>query len=319
MPSTSVAWTRPETWLYLANRIRIEFESDHVPLVAAGVAFFWLLALFPALATGVSVWAMVADPVQVLQSLEPYLALLPTEAAELIAARLERLTSDEQRTSLTIGAVGAFLASVWAANTGIKGLITGLNIAWDLPETRGFVANNLMSIGLMVAGFAVAVLSTGAFVALPIFEGLGFLGEGLERGLEIGRWPLLAFAMATYLSWLYHFAPCRKRHRFAILTAGAVVATAAFLVVSAGFSFYVGRVVELSETYGSLASIIVLLLWFWLTAISILLGAELDSELERLRFQGMQKERGPNTTAEIPVRPSGRPDPDAKTVLRDPS
>jgi len=304
MPSSSVSWTRLETWLYLANRIRIEFESDHVPLVAAGVAFFWLLALFPALASGVSVWAMVADPTRVLEQLAPYLNLLPTEAGDLIAARLHRLTSADERASLTIGAVGALLASIWAANTGIKGLITGLNIAWDLPQSRGFVANNLLSMGLLIVGFVVAVLATGAFVALPIFDWLGVIGDALQRALEIGRWPLLAFAMATYLSWLYHFAPCRRRHRFAFVTPGAAVATIAFLVVSAGFSFYVGRLADLGETYGSLASIIVLLLWFWLTAISILLGAELDSELARMRFPGLSKKDGrPNDT--MPIHRTG--------------
>ncbi|MEO0603071.1 MAG: YihY/virulence factor BrkB family protein, partial [Myxococcota bacterium] len=218
MPTSSVSWTSPQTWWYLANRLRIEFESDHVPLVAAGVAFYWLLALFPALAAGVSIWAMVADPTEVLNSIGPYLALLPEEAAELIQARLERLTADDQRASLTISAVGAFLASVWAANTGIKGLMTGLNIAWDLPETRGIIANNLMAIGLLVVGFLVAILATGAFVALPVFEWFGVIGETMQRALAIGRWPLLALAMATYLSWLYHFAPCRQRHRFAFLT-----------------------------------------------------------------------------------------------------
>ncbi|MEN0061816.1 MAG: YihY/virulence factor BrkB family protein [Myxococcota bacterium] len=296
MTASSVSWTSPETWLYLANRLRIEFEHDHVPLVAAGVAFFWLLALFPALATGVSIWAMVADPAEVLDSIGPYMSLLPGEAADLIEARLTRLTSAEERTSLTIGAVGAFLASVWAANTGVKGLVTGLNIAWDLPETRGFVANNLLGIGLLLLGFLVAALATGAFIALPIFEWLGYIGEAVKRALEIVRWPLLALAMATYLSWLYHFAPCRKRHRFAFLTPGAVMATAAFLIVSAGFSFYVGNIGGLSETYGSLVSIIVLLLWFWLTAMSILFGAEVDSELERLRFHGIKKDGRPNDT-----------------------
>lgn len=304
--TSSVSWARPETWWYLLNRLYIEFQSDHVPLVAAGVAFFWLLALFPALAAGVSIWAMVADPAEVLANLAPYLELLPTEAAELIRARLERLTADDQRTSLTLSAVGAFVASLWAANTGVKGLVTGLNIAWDLPESRGFVANNLLAIGLLVVGFLVAVLATGAFVALPIFEWFGYIGEQLQRLLEIVRWPLLFLAMATYLSWLYHFAPCRKRHRFAFLTAGALTATIAFLVVSAGFSLYVSRIGAFSEMYGSLASIVVLLLWFWLTAISILLGAEVDSELEHLRFHGLRDDaRRPNDTTPMSVH---RPD-----------
>lgn len=303
MATKTVSWANPATWLYLANRLRVEFEHDHIPLVAAGVAFFWLLALFPGLAAGVSTWAMVADPAEVLETLTPYMQLLPTEAADLIEARLDRLTNEDQRTSLTIGAVGAFLASIWAANTGIKGLVTGLNIAWDLPETRGFVANNLMALGFLGLGFLLAMLTTGLFIALPFFEWLGVIGDTVQSVLEIGRWPLLAIVMATYLSWLYHWAPCRKRPRFAVITPGAITATLGFLVVSAGFSFYVSRLGQFSEMYGSLASIIVLLLWFWLTAISILFGAELDSELERLRFYGMVDEvRRPNETGALKVR-----------------
>ncbi|MBX2798497.1 MAG: YihY/virulence factor BrkB family protein [Myxococcales bacterium] len=268
------------TWWTIMGRVRHEIRDDQVPLVAAGVAFYWLLAVFPALAAGVSLWALVGDPATFNAVFETYGGLVPPEVVRMVQSQVAEVSATSDG-ALTFGALVGFLASMWVANTGVKGLVSGLNIAWDLPEDRGILAANLIAFSLLALGFGVGVLASLFVAAMPVLQNLGLLPVESADALYIARWPLLALAMVSYLSVLYRVAPCRRAPPRAYLTPGALMATVAFLLVSVAFSAYVQNFGAYNEMYGSLGGGVVLLLWFWLTAIAVLFGAEVDSEIEQ--------------------------------------
>lgn len=284
----------------ILQRVVSEVRDDQVALVAAGVAFYWLLSVFPALATGVSIWALFGDPQAFTQAFETYGGLIPADFVLLVDQQVQEVRSANQP-FLTFGAVAGVVASVWAANTGVKGIVSGLNVAWDLPETRGFLRRNLVGFALLALGVAVAALASLAFAALPLIGNLGIVERYRLDNIALARWPVITIAMLTYLSVLYRVAPCRRAPPRALITPGALVATALFLAASAGFTTYVENFGAYNETYGSLGGGVVLLLWFWVTAISVLMGAELDAEIERELHQDHLE------TVSIPIPPSSRP------------
>ena len=260
------------------RRVQLDMTRDQVPLVAAGVAFYWLLAVFPAIAAAVTVWALVGNPMPLASAIETYGGLIPQDVVTLMHSQMAEVRSaDRQLLTFLL----TMATSLWAANNGVKGLVSGLNVVWDLVETRNFFARTGVAFALLVLGVAVGVLASLLFAALPIVSSLITVADiGLDR-LTIARWPLIAVAMVAYLSVLYRVAPCRRAPPRSWITPGALVATALFLAVSAGFTMYVENFGSYNETYGSLGGGVVLLLWFWLTAMAVLVGAELDAEVER--------------------------------------
>jgi membrane protein len=266
-------------WLGILRRVRDDFGQDQVALVAGGVAFYWLLAGFPALGTAVSLGALVAEPAVITNTLSTYGDLLPPEILELLRRRIDDLAL-AQDDALTASTALWFVTSLWVAMAGIRGIISGINVAWDLQENRGWISSTVIAFALMALGLGVLIVAALFFAALPIMKQLSGL-DAAEQVLWIARWPLLAVAMMSYLSVMYRVAPCRRAPRRAWITPGAVVATLLFLVASAGFSVYVQTYAAYNDTYGSLSNGVVLLLWFWLSAISVLVGAELDAEIER--------------------------------------
>lgn len=289
----------PSVLWQILRRVYQEVRNDQVMLVAAGVAFYWLLAVFPALATGVSIWALVGDPEAFTKAFETYGGLVPPDIVSLVDQQVQEVRATTSN-ALTFGALAGFLASAWAANNGVKGIVSGLNVAWDLPETRGFLRQNLVAFALLALGVAVAALASAMFAALPIIGQLGFVERYDLDNISVARWPVITVAMITYLSILYRVAPCRRAPPRAWITPGALLATALFLAASAAFTLYVENFGAYNETYGSLGGGVVLLLWFWVTAISVLMGAELDAEIERELHQDHLD------TVPIPINPAGR-------------
>lgn len=269
------------SWWGILTHIREDFDRDQVALVAGGVAFYWLLAMFPALATLVSVWAVFASPAAITAAIETYGALAPPEIVELVNNRVLVL-GEEHTDTLTFSAVVWFLTSVWVALAGIRGIVSGINVAWDLEENRSMVSSTLVAFALLALGLGVMLLAAFFFAALPIIRQASGFEETLEQLLWFIRWPVLAVVMMGYLSVMYRVAPCRKAPPRAIITPGSVLATTVFLVASAGFSVYAQTFASYNVTYGSLSNGVVLLLWFWLSAIAVLIGAEMDAEIERV-------------------------------------
>src|SRR5690606_6626334 len=271
--------SRP-AWRDVLRRVRAETSEDNLSLVAAGAAFYALLAVFPALAALVAVYGLFTDPATVGEQLEAVSDILPGEARNLITAQLERIAS-AGGTALSVGAAVSFLIALWSASKGVKSLMTALNIVYGEKERRGFLKLNALALllTLVVLGFVVVALV--AVAVLPAVVGmlnLPPLIEGLARWL---RWPLLGAVAVGILSVLYRYAPARARAGWRSVVYGAAAATALWLVGSALFSLYVSNFGRYNETFGSVAAPVVLMLWFYLSAYFVLLGGELNAELER--------------------------------------
>ena len=284
----------PKGWMDILKRTFKQVKSDNVPVVAGGVAFYVFLSLVPALLAVILVYGLVADPRDVTQQISDYITALPREAQKTILDQLRDITRQDAG-GLGIGLVVSVLAAIYSASKGMQGLIAALNVAYDEEETRTFVKLRLTTIGLTLAVIVGGALGVGGMVLLGgVAQDLGTAGE---VALSILRWPLLAAFLMFGLAALYRYAPDRDRAKWRWVTPGAVVATVLWVLGSVAFSIYSRVAGNFTETYGSLATVAVLLLWLLLSAYVIILGAELDAETERQTVRD-------STTG--PRRPLGR-------------
>lgn len=266
-------------WRDILLRTRQEITDDHLSIVAAGVAFYALLALFPAIAALVSLWGLVFDPQQIAKQVESVSGMLPQEAASIIKSQARKVASGAGG-GLTLAAIGGVLLAIYSAGKGTKALMEGLNIVNDETESRGFLKLNLVALVMTFCGIVGLVIALGLIAALPAFMGNLGLGRTLEALVMWLRWPLLfAFAL-TGLAVVYRYAPSRDEPRWRWVSWGATAATTVWVVASLLFSIYVRNFGSYNETYGSLGAVIILLMWLWLSAYVVLLGAELNSEME---------------------------------------
>ena len=270
----------PRGWFAILKRVKAEVKQDNVPLLAAGVAFYAMLAIFPAIIAVVTVYGMVADPAQVESQVSEFAKSLPSGADQLITEQLTNVVN-AGRQSLSIGLALSLLAVLWSVSSGVQGLVKSLNVIYDERETRGFVKLRGLSLLLTLGAIVVAVIALALIAVFPNFvESLG-LGQVGELAASIGRWVFLAALMLAALAVLYRLAPDRANPRWRWVSWGAVVALALWLLGSVGFSWYVDNFGKYNQTYGALAAVIILLLWLFLSAFAVLLGAELDAETER--------------------------------------
>jgi len=266
-------------WGDILRRTRAEAGNDNLSIVSAGVAFYLLLSLVPALAAVISIYGLVADPATVETQINALGELLPSQAQELIAGQLERIASGSQA-GLGLGAVLGLLLTLWSTAKGMKALIVALNISYDEHESRGFIKLNLVALGLTVLCVLIGLLALSAIIVLPALLGNLGLGEMVRGWINWLRWPVLALALMVGLSVVYRYAPDRSRPRWRWVSWGAVLATVLWLLASAGFSLYVRYFGSYNETYGSLGAVVVLMMWFFISAYIVLLGAELNAESE---------------------------------------
>ncbi len=266
-------------WRDIAWRIKDQLDRDNVSVVAAGVAFYTLLAIVPALAAVVSIYGLVADPADVQAQLEAVAHLLPEEAQSLISEQVKRIAASSGG-ALGLGAVVGLLLTLWSASKGMKTLITALNIVYDEQEQRGFIKLNLIALGLTLGAVVFLVVTLALIVALPaVLDSLG-LGETLRGLVAWLRWPPLLIGVIVALALIYRYGPSRDPARWRWVNWGATVATVLWLAGSVAFSLYVRNFGSYNETYGSLGAVVILLMWFYLTAYVVLLGAEINAEME---------------------------------------
>ena len=299
----------PRGWFAVLKRVKAEVKEDNVPLLAAGVAFYAMLAIFPAIIAVVTVYGMVADPAQVQSQVNELTKSLPAGADQLLTEQLTNVVN-AGRQSLSIGLALSLLALLWSVSSGVQGLVKSLNMIYDERETRGFAKLRGLSLLLTLGAIVVAVIALTLIAVFPNFvESLG-LGQAGELAASIGRWVLLAALMLVALGVVYRLAPDRANPRWRWVSWGAVVALVVWLLGSVGFSWYVDNFGKYNQTYGALAAVIILLLWLFLSAFAILLGAEFDAETER------QTARDTTTG---PERPLGERDAEvADTVAESP-
>jgi membrane protein len=248
-----------------------------VGFVAGGVTFFVVLSLFPTLAAFVTVYGLFADPNDAWSRLQFLYGVLPSGVAEFLGGEMQRL-AENSHTELTFTLVWTLALSLWTANGAIKVLFYGLNVAYHEVERRNLVRYNLLCMAFTVSGLGAVLLAAGMVVGVPV--ALGFLGLAEEWAyLAPFRWPVLLVLYIAALTMIYAFGPCRQRARWRWLTPGAIFAALLSLGLSAGFSWYLQTFVR-TASYGPLAAMMGFLLWTWLSVQIILMGAELNAEIE---------------------------------------
>ena len=267
-------------WKQVLVRTKDEIKGDRVGLMAAGVAFYAVLALVPALIAAVTVWGLVAEPGQVQQQVASYASQLPGGAAGLVSAQVGRI-ADTSSTTLGWTLVVSLLAALWSASSGTKGLMNAINAAYDEPETRGFLKERGIALALTIGGIFFGLILIALIAVVPAVLGAVGLGVATEYAITWGRWPLLALALMGGLAIIYRYAPDRDQARWRWLGPGAIVAVVLWLAASAGFAVYVNSFGSYNETYGTMGGVIVLMLWLFLSSFAILVGAELNAEAER--------------------------------------
>jgi membrane protein len=266
-------------WIQVAKRGWREAKADQVPLLAAGVAFYAFLAIFPALIAIVSIYGLFADPSTIANQLNSLTAALPDEAAQIITDQVTTLSS--RRQTLGISLLLAVLIALWSASAGISNLLTAINVAYDEEEKRGFVKKRLMSLGLTLAAIVFMVIILALVAVLPPLLKAVFGTGALRWVLQILGWLVMVVLVAAGLAILYRLGPDRDAPRMKWVSVGAVVATFVWLVASIGFSIYTSTFGNYAKTYGVFAGVVVLLFWLWLTMYAILLGAEINAEAEQ--------------------------------------
>jgi membrane protein len=264
----------------VARRTKAEIKNDNLGLLAAGVSFYAFLSIIPALTALVSIYALFADPGQVEAQVDAASSVIPSDARSVLQTQLQRITQSSSG-SLGLGVIGGILVAIWSANKATKGLFQALSIVYDEKEERSFFRMNgqslLMTFGMLVAALVTIFLIT-VFPALIGALGLGAVGETITT---LARWPVLIGLVLLALAALYKFAPDRDQPQWRWASPGALLATALWLVASIGFSLYAQHFGSYNKTYGVLGAVVVLMLWLFISAYVVLIGGELNAELER--------------------------------------
>jgi membrane protein len=267
------------SWRRILYRIWIGIGRDHLSIIAAGVAFFCMLAFFPAIAALIALYGLLADPAQIGQTLQVLQPVLPHDVFEMLKGQIDQLTS-AGRTRLGIASLISIGLTLWTSRAGVSALTEGLNVVYRETDTRNIIIQYLMSLVLTVAAMVVAIIALLAVVALPAllhFSDLGPAGRILAQVLPLA---VLGFASVFAIGGLYRYGPDRARARKRWLSPGALIATAGWVAVSLALSIYVARFADFNKTYGSIGAIVGLMFWLYATAFVVLLGAELNAEME---------------------------------------
>ncbi|RAJ93286.1 YihY/virulence factor BrkB family protein [Aliidiomarina maris] len=266
-------------WYQIGQRVANNVQKHNISLVAAGVALFVMLSIFPALNAAVVLYALVSSPEAIIAQLEPLRQILPQQAYDLLTEQLSSL-ADEAGVSLSWTLVLSIAVWFWVSRRGAKALITACNIIYEEHEKRPFWGLLLVSMLFTVIGILGFVALAALAIVLPIALNMVPMGESVETLLSTLRWPLLALIFILVLQSIYRFAPNRKNAKWRWVSVGAVIATLCWLGASYGFTVYVQNFTNYNETYGAIGSVIVLILWFYISAFVVLLGAEINAEME---------------------------------------
>ncbi|MGC2395324.1 MAG: YihY/virulence factor BrkB family protein [Rhodomicrobium sp.] len=272
----SFSWKQWKSLLFLLYKA---IGSEQVGLLAAGVAFYALFALFPGLGAATWLFSLLADPTTIQQQADQLRDVVPAEAYKLIEQQLVALAS-KNSPGFSVAGIVSLLVALYSARLAALSTMQALNVIYKVEETRSFIRTNAIAILFTVVAIVVFLLAIVALVVLPaLFSFIGFppLVENLVRYL---RWPVLAALAVIALALTYRFGPNRKGARWRWITWGSVTATVIWLIASFGFSWYVSAFGSYDRVYGSLGAVVILLFWFWLTAFSALFGAELDRLIE---------------------------------------
>lgn len=271
-------------WWWVLKRVYSEVYDDRVMLTAAGVTFYLLLALFPALAAFVSIYGVVADPSTIADHISFLGGFLPSGGLELIQSQLEALV-DQNVGALSVGFILGLLIALWSANSGMKSIFDAMNVVYDETEKRGFLKHNVMSLAFTLGALGVGMLFLTLVGVVPAVLAVFRLEGMTEFLIRYLRWPVMLLAVALAISIIYRWAPSRETAKWRWITWGSALATLIWIAASIGFSWYLENFADYNATYGSLGAVIGFLMWTWISVMILLVGAELNAELEHQTAQ----------------------------------
>ena len=263
-------------WRDILWRTWKTFNRDNIPQVAGGVAFFTLLAVFPGIGVFVSLYGLFSNVDTAQAQLELLQGLLPQAALQLVGDQMMRLAA-ARHTGLGVAFLVSLVVSLWSANAGMKALIVGLNVAFEEREKRSLIRLNLVSLAFTVGMIVFLLATIAAMVSAPI--ALAYFGHE-NFALKVFRWPLLLAVAILGMAALYRFGPSRHQEQWRWVSWGSVFAAILWLAASLLFSFYVAHFGSYDRTYGSLGAVVGFMTWMWISTITVLFGAELNSEIE---------------------------------------
>lgn len=279
-------------WKDVLLRVRDEIGKDNVSLVAGGVAFYAFLAVFPAIAATVMLFGMFADPRTVAEQMGTLRTFMPPEAWSILDGELRKVVQAGDE-ALSFGAVFSVLFALWSATKGTNALMMAMNIAYEEKERRGFIRQNATSLLLTTTLVSFLVVAIAAIVVVPPLMRFLPLGPFADVALRAVRWVVMAALVISVIGLIYRYGPSRRQARIEWITPGALAAAAFWLAGSSLFSLYVANFGSYNKTFGALGAVVALLMWFWLSAYVVCVGAELNAELERqtARDSGIGRER----------------------------
>jgi membrane protein len=266
-------------WKDILLRVYHGISDNRILLVAAGVTFYLLLAIFPGIAALISIYGLFADPATVAGHLDTIASVAPGGAVDVLREQMTRLAS-QGRTTLGVSVVVSLAISLWTANSGVKAIFDALNIVYGEEEKRGFLKLNVVTLFVTLGIVAFILLTVAAVVAIPVALTYIPLPEVTALVVRIGRWPILFALVTMALAVLYKYGPSRTEPRWRWITLGSVSAAIVWLAASALFSWYVASFGSYNKTYGSLGAVIGFMTWIWISIIVVLVGAKLNAEME---------------------------------------
>jgi membrane protein len=271
-------------WWQITKRVINQTNEDRLMTEAAAVTFFVILSIFPGLAALVSIFGLIADPNTVTQHLSSLEGIIPSGGMELLTQQVQGLAST-QSGALSFGAALGILTALWTSNQGTKAMFDALNVVYEEKEKRSFIWRTIITLAFTLCSMVFVIVALFAVVGLPIilnFVGLGQTGDILVRLI---RWPILVAMVIFLLAILYRYGPSREKAQWRWVTPGSILAAVVWLVGSILFSWYVSRFGNYDATYGSLGAVIGFMTWIWISSIVVLIGAELNAEMEHQTAQ----------------------------------
>jgi membrane protein len=259
-----------------------DIDRHHIPIMAAGVAFYALLSIFPGMTALISIYGLVADPAVIEHQVAALSEVLPQDALKLLSDQLHGLIAAPPG-KLGIGLIVSLALALWSATSGTGTLMQALTVAYEEKNTRGIIAFYLRAIALTIAIGIFGLVSLFLIAVVPAAIDWLPVPATWRTSVALIRWPLLAGLVFVALAVVYRFAPARHAPRWHWLSPGTIAAALLWLTGSAGFSFYVERFGSYDKTYGALGAVVVLLMWLYVSAYIVLAGAELNAAVEKAR------------------------------------
>jgi membrane protein len=266
-------------WKQVLLRVKDQMDKNKLPIMAAGVAFYFFMAIFPALLAVVSLYALATDPLLVREHLEKLEEFMPPETHEFISEKIENIV-DAKASSKSWGLALSFIFSLWSANKGTFTLFRAINETYDEKSKRGMIKQNAITLGFTLCLLLVVILSLFIVVAYPIVQDFLELPEPADTLLAWSRWLVLAVIFMFSIALIYQFAPQRSHPKFRWISTGAIIATLLWIIGSLILTIYVQNFDQLEDLYGQISALIILMIWLNITSFAMLLGAQINAELE---------------------------------------